>query len=373
MNGPAQSRAALAIALLVACCGGPEPAPAPAAPPQQPAPVEHDFGVIPHGQVRQHDFVIDTRGYPSAMVPLRIQLDCACGRGQIILRAPDGSERLVDGSPWAHNAQRTDEQLVARIFVETITKDPIDLPPTVSKGHVVLQPADDGTGTRRVFAPFLLRFGIDCPVLVRPFAAIDFGKIALSAQKHVDLTLGGDEHHAAPVFGAVSSSHPAIAGELTPAADGARLRVCCRPGELGSHRGYVSVATNLPDDYKVNIGVTWKVVPDLEAYPVDKLSFFAPLDREQTAAEAGAQYLQVVNHGAGSPEFVVREVVGDDGRDAAANFAIRFEPIDGQPRHHRMFVRYRGGLAGPFRGRIVLSPSDGEMRLPIALVLLSRK
>ena len=69
-------------------------------------------------------------------------------------------------------------------------------------------------------------------------------------------------------------------------------------------------------------------------------------------------------------EFAVREVVWDDGRDASTLFDITFTPVPGKASHRRMFVRYRGGLQKPFRGRIVLTtPRNDGPSLPIALVV----
>lgn len=362
----------LAGALLLAGCdedAGPRPT-VPAAPP--PA-VDHDFGVIPHGESRTHDYVLDTAvltGGP--YVPLRAQLDCSCGRATLLLRDGDGNERALDGRPHGDNAQRPGETLIARVVVDTLTKDPEDLPHATSRGYVVLQPVDDATGLRRVVWPLLVRFGIDCPVVVTPVAAIDFAAVPQSTTPEVRLRLRGDDAHPSVRFGPVASSHPAIEARLESAGDGeARLFVRCHPGEPGNGRAVLGVGTDLSSGYRVNIGVTWKVVPDLTASPMAKMSFRARLDRPQTEAESSSQYLIVANHDVSkSAEFTVHEIVGSDGQDASASFAVTFEPAPGRPRQQRMFVRYTGGLDGAFRGRLVLTV-DGENGpfLPIQLVV----
>ncbi|MCA8948920.1 MAG: hypothetical protein KDE27_05415, partial [Planctomycetes bacterium] len=283
--------------------------------------LEYDFGVIPHGESRTHDYAIDLAQLPAGpWVPLHVSLDCSCGRGQLLFRAADGSERILDGRPSEANTARPGEQLLARVVLDTLTKDPEDLPHTLSRGFVVLQPLADLTGHDRVRWPFLVRFGIDCPVRVTPFAALDFGAVPQSQSPSIPLLLRGDEQHAAVHFGPAESSDPSIEVRLEPG-DGeheARLHARCHPGELGNHRAVLAVGTDLAGGYRVNIGVTWKVIPDLTASPMAKLSFRAALDRAQTEADASSQYLMVSNHDlASSAEFAVHEIVGPDGIDAA--------------------------------------------------------
>ena len=149
------------LAILLTACGG-KPTPGPVlqgpgrqGPPQPPA-VEFDFGVIPHGESRQHDYVLDTKLLGADYVPLRAQLDCSCGRAQIVLRDKQGNERLVDGSPASVNAPTADETLIARVFLDTVTKDAVDLPRTTSRGSILLQPLHDRDGSlqAKLFAAF---------------------------------------------------------------------------------------------------------------------------------------------------------------------------------------------------------------------------
>lgn len=363
-------------ALFTACSepAGPIGAGSPAGPrAQQPQAVDHDFGVIPHGESRSHDYEIDTSGYDARFVPLRVQLDCSCGRGQIVLRAADGSERFVDGSPQTANAQQPGETLIARVVIDTLLKDPVDLPSTNARGYLVLQPTDDRTGLRRVHWPLLLRFGIDSPVEVKPFSAVEFGKVPQSAAPEALLLLSGDDNHQKVRFGPAHSSDAAITAVVEQDGDATHLRVRCRPGAEGNYRAVIGVDTDMANGYRVNLSVTWKVVPDLELYPLRKLSFRARFARAQTEAEASSQYLQVVDHDRSrGAEFEVRQIVGDDGRDVTASFAVRFEPLRDRPRHHRVFVRYLGGLESEFRGRIVLTKGgDAGPFLPIPLVVFA--
>jgi len=344
--------------------------------PQQPPAVDRDFGIIAHGESETRDYELDVASLSGGpYVPLRAQLDCSCGHATLVLRAADGTERTVDGRPNADNAARPGETLIVRVVVNTLTKDPVDLPKTTSRGYVVLQPTDDGTGLRRVTWPILVRFGIDCPVVVSPFAAIDFGAVAQSARPEMVLSLRGDADHPDVKFRQVASSHSAIEVALEQDEGVTRLRVRCLPGEHGNGRAVVAVSTDLASGYRVNLGVTWKVVNDLVASPMNKLAFRTKLGGAQTEAESSSQYLLVTNHDVSkSEEFTVHEIVGADGNDASSSFGVRFEAAPGRPRQKRMFVRYLGGLDATFRGRLVLTV-DGEAGpfLPIQLVVFPIK
>lgn len=365
----------LALAVLAAACGK-----APAHPPAPSVlePLRHDFGVIPHGEARTHDYVFDSAQCGIELIPLRAQLDCSCGHAVVLLRKADGSERLVDGSPSPVNAPTQDETVVVRVTVDTRTKDPIDLPAATSRGYLVLQPKHDGDCSQRVQWPLLVQFGIDTPVLVKPFAAFDFERVPASARPELMTTLAGDEAHPQVHFGAVHSSDPAIAPSLEALGTGTALRVRCTPGEPGNHRAVVSVDTDLPSGYRVNFSVTWKVVPDLEAAPMAKLSFRADLGRAQTETESRDQFLVVTDHDVRrTAEFVVRGIVGDDGNDASPSFAVTFAPIPQQPRQQRVYVRYLGGRTNGFRGKIVLGkPGDtppAGPRLELELVVFAAR
>lgn len=359
--------AVAATSLLAACSDAKNPS---AVQPAGPGPivleaVEHDFGIIPHGEAREHEFVFDLDQLGQPYVPLRVQLDCSCGRADMHMRGGDGSERTVDGSPSPDNLPRAGERLVVRVVIDTLTKEPVDLPKTVSRGHLLLQSSTDQDGTQRVRWPILLRFGIDAPVAVHPFAELDFGRVPISQTGEIVTTLQGDEHHPNVTFGPVATTSKDLEATLEPIDNQGMqhvlLRTRCRPRELGSFRGIVGVATDLASGYRVNIGAVWKVVPDLEASPGNKLSFRADLSRAQRPDEIAGQFVIVSDHDTRrSPEFAVHAIVGDDDRDAASSFAVTLVPIPGQPRQHRMFVRYLGGRPQGFRGRVELSKGGAE-------------
>lgn len=376
------SRIRVGLLALAAACGHPDPGhQAPGQPlpgPPSPPAVERDFGTIPHGEARSVDFPLDVHSLPGAYYPLRAQLDCSCGHAVLLVRDAGGQERTLDGRPAAENVCRPGEALIARVTIDTRTKDPVDLPAATSRGYVVLQPTDDATGLRRVSWPLLIRFAIECPVDVRP-PAIDFGFVPQCARPDLRVALAGDSAHAQVTFGQPVSTDPAIAAALEHTDAGTALRVRCTPGEPGNAQAVLTIPTDLPGGYEVHIGVKWKVVPALQATPMDKLSFQAVLDRAQTPAEARSQYLQVTNHDERqSAEFAVHAIVDDRGNDASSHFAVAFEPVPNYPRSRRMFVRYQGGLGAGFRGRIELevageAAAGGGSLLPITLVVFPQK
>jgi hypothetical protein len=359
-------RALVVFGLFLAACSRPTDATGPQDP-ELPA-LRFDFGVIPHGETRQHDFPLDLAKVAPGWIPLRVHLDCSCGRGDLRLIDRDGNERVLDGRPVVTNLPGPGETLVARVLLETVTREPADLPKTTSRGSVLLQAASETGGLRRLQWPLLLDFGVDAPVVVRPFTALDFGRVPVSQTREILLTMRGDDGHPGLRFGEARSTDPSIDCVVETAGDEVVLRSVCRPVGLGNQRAIVSVATNLPD-YSVNFAATWKAVPDLEATPMAKVAFRTDMQRAQTEDEAATQFVVVTDHDLGRPpEFVVREIVDDAGRDAAAAFAVTIEPVPGQTRQQRLRVRYLGGYPSGFRGSLMLGKPGTEDRLPIELV-----
>lgn len=359
-------------------CGGAAPVPE-AKTAQEPRPlgplaIDHDFGVIPHGESREREFVLDLARLGEPYVPLRVHLDCACGHADLRLRHRDGSERWVDNSGSPTNMPGPEETLVLRLVLDTARKEPLDLPKTASRGYVVLQLASDATGASRIQWPILARFGIDAPVVVRPLAALDFGRVPQSLPGRLSTTLRGDEHHADATFTSATSSDPAIQVGLEARGDHWLLTATCTGRELGNHRAVVTIGHNLPG-YRLELAATWKTVPDLEATPMPKISFRTALGREQTLREAAGQFVIVTDHDIRrSSEFTIQKIVDGDDRDLSASLAAWLEPVPEQPRQHRLFVRYKGGLSQGVRGTIVLTKNgDHGPFLPIELVAFARK
>lgn len=372
-------RSPLLIALCcLPACDHPAEAPPPTRKPaatQSPLTLEHDFGVLRHGSSADHEFELPLARLGEPFVALRVHLDCSCGRAELLLRHSDGSERRPDGLPTTTNLPRDGERLIVRVTIDTSNKEAVDQPSTPARGYVLLQSPKDMTGSERVQWPLLLRFGIDCPVLCRPFAALDFGAVPQSQQPSTLTTLRGDENHPGLRFGTVHCDDPQLEARLEPGEQERTLRVRCRPGELGHFRALIGVETDLAPGYRLHIPVTWKVVPDLEVVPMPKITFNARLGSPQAEADAARQFVLVRDHDARRPaEFAVARIVADDGRDLRPHFAVNLLPMADGQRQFRLTVRYTGGLQQGVRGRIELTKGgeDGSL-LPIELVLFPHK
>lgn len=369
-------RPAFLLVLLASCSGEAQPTQGPAALPV----VVHDFGVIPHGESRVFDYALPKRHLPGERqwVPLRAHIDCSCGQAQLLLRHRNGQERLLDGRPDPDQAIGADEELFVRLTLNTLTKDAVDLPQVTSRGYVLLQPVGDRDGSQRVSWPFLVQFGIDAPVVLQPYAALDFGKVPTCLQPQLVLRLAGDSNHPNVRFGPVASSEQSLVAELSEAAGQQVLTVRCvpqgtAPDELGNQSAVLAVHTTIPG-YVLHIGAKWKVVPELAAAPLAKLSFRTDRTKPQSEAEASGQFVLVTDHHpARAPEFEVRSLTDSDGHDASAQFAVQLQPVPGSLRQQRLLVRSLAGPASHFRGTILLGKANlTEPTLPIELVVFHR-
>ena len=350
--------------------------------------LDHDFGTVPHGETRTHEFELDLSKLGEPHVPIRVHLECSCGKASIRMRKSDGSERGIDGSGYSRNLPQEDEKVILRITLDTRKKEAVDLAKTLSRGYVLLQPIDDRTGMARQRWAFVVRFGIDAPVVLSPFAAFDFGAVAESMKGHRMTTLRGDEAHPDLEFLSVSTTDASIEALLEKDADHTVIRATCTPGPRGNHRALVMVDTNIPD-YTVAMDVVWKVVPDLEASPIDKITITTALDREQDGSVLAQQSVLITDHNRlRNPEFVLRNIVSNDGRDVTSLFEVQLSPVPNKERQQRLQVRYLGGLIEEgtdparsqsiFRGKIVLAKANEQSSLtgptlPIALVVFPSK
>jgi|GEM_PF-2741919 len=340
--------------------------------------IDHDFGVLPHGARRTHEVKVDLSLLGEPFVPLRVHLECSCGRADLRYRDESDEERFPDGTAFGRNLPATGETAYLHLELDTRKKEAVDLPKTASRGYILLQQVQDPNGMGRVRWPFVIRFGIDAPVELRPFSALDFGAVAQSAQGQLTTTLRGDERHPDLQFLDATTTDDNLRVTLEQQRDYTQLRALVTPNQLGNHRATITVNTSDPD-YDVGIAATWKVVPDLEAIPTDKISFTADLNAPQDEGAMLRQFVLVTDHDARrTPEFSVREVVDANGVDASPHFDINLQPVPTAGRQQRLKVRYLGGLAAEFRGKIILGkPNEetvvGAPRLPIDLVVFHKK
>ena len=339
--------------------------------------MDHDFGVVPHGARRSHEFELDLDLLGQPFVPLRVHLECSCGTADLRYRDGDGNERFPDGSAFGRNLPADGEKTFLRVELDTRKKEAVDLPKTASRGYVLLQQVQDPTGLGRVRWPFVIRFGVDAPVELRPFAALDFGAVAFSMTGELITTLRGDENHRDLRFLEARATDENLKVTLEPDGDRTVLRTTVVPNELGNHRAAIAVRTSDPE-YVVGITATWKAVPDLEAAPMSKVTISTDLSRPQEERARLRQFVLVTDHDARrSPEFSVVEIVSDEGVDASSHFVCDLSPVPTGGRQQRLQVRYAGGLKAGFRGAIVLGKPDdagaaGAPRLKIDLVVFDK-
>ncbi len=364
--------AVLGSGLLVACGGG-DPAPAPD---RRVLPdLSWDYGTIPHGRAAEHDFVIDVRALGQDLTPLGVNADCSCARAKMLFVAADGAEREATGQPLPQFTARPGERLVVRLLVDTIHKEAVDLAPVDSRATLVLQSLQDRLGQDRVLLPIRFRFGIDSPVRLRPFAALDFGRVPMSSRPTLPLAVTGDVAERPVRFGPARTSDPRLQVELQPTAEGAELRITFVPGadaRPGPFQALVTLGTDLADGYEVRVPTAGTLVPDLEATPMGKLSLGMV---DVVAGSPTEQFVLVTDHDRRRPpEFTVARLVDQAGTDASSHFAVRLEPVAGDPRSTRLWVRCTGGLQPPgFRGQIVLAKDAvAGPFLPIDLVAFHR-
>jgi hypothetical protein len=353
-------------------------------PPNQPPALSFDFGVIPHGKARDHEFVLDTRKVLGGdFVAIGVSSDCTCSRSELFLRDGAGHARAIDGRPLPENAPRAGEVLVVHTQIDSAQKEPVDIGPVDSTANVMLQPVASGDPYARVRWPLLLRYSIDSPVRVKPFAVLDFGSVPRSRKPALECVLLSDIKGRPIRFGPVHCDDPRFECTLEPVDDFARLRVVFTPGHDAPKepfRQLVAIDTDLKegyeDGYRVKLAAVGAVVDDFEALPSDVLSFRADLRHEQPRDKATSQYILVIDHDGSRPaEFQVARFVDADGHDASRHFEVRFEPVAGDERTRRLFVRCLGGIEAPdFHAELVLAkdPIHGPF-FPIRVVALAAK
>ena len=336
----------------------------------EPAVLHHDFGTIPHGELRTHEFRIDLDPELGPLVPITYRGDCTCTTFQLVLRGPDGTERIATGYRVPRFAVGPDEELLLRLTVDTNRKEPVDMPPLTVAGNLILQ-APTGA-TPPVVVRVDLTYAIDAPVRIEPSAHIEFPAMPRGRAHTIPTRIYSDRDP--PLrLGPVHSSDPRLQGRVVGADGYALLETTLTTGPdepARNLRATLIVDTDL-DGYRLEIPVSGQILPDIEVVPMNKISL-GRFDFDQPGAEG---FVTLTDHVRDrDPGFRLHAVRDDAGADASRHFAVRLEPIAGAERDTRVWVEYRGGLTGPFfRGEIVLSkaPDQGPF-IPIELVAFDR-
>lgn len=345
--------------------------------PPQPPVLTHDFGVVRHGEMRSHDFVLDLREVlgPGWYSP-GTHVDCSCAKTELLLRQKDGSERLL-AAYQSDAAPKDGEVLVVRTILDTQKREAVDSKELESRVLVVLQRVESRDPTKRVMWPLQFRFRVDAPVRVRPVATIDFERVPPAAPKVVTLTLASDLEGQAVRFSNPSCEDARVSLALEPKDGFTLLHATLSPtkGDSGNLRAIVEVATDLSPAYTLRVPAVAAFVPDLEAIPLPKIAIRADLSSPQSKERSGSQYVIATDHDATRPaEFVVARITDARGNDASASWSITFENVPGEPRSRRVLARWVGKAEAEFRGELVLckDPKNGPF-LPVELVALHDK
>lgn len=323
--------------------------------------VQHDFGIVRHGDSVTVDLEVpvDTS---RAWVPVLFTGDCSCVRGELWIRGADGSETMTDGRVIADFAVRGDAQLMVRLTLDTSKREPVDAPLAESRASIQLQDLAS-LEIDRSQVGVVFTWGVESPIEVRPTPTLDFGVLAVSQSARLPLRLRPSYDRPVALLGA-SCSDPRIRCELRPdekpgSEDTLLDVVFDSDGEtMGAFQGEIAVATDLPG-YTLAITVAGDVQPDLTCFPpvlsMGNFDFGAP--REDTF------FITVQDRAPHrTPDLRALSVIDQDGDDASKHFVATLEPTN-DPRRWHLHLRYAGGYEKPeFRGVVrVQSGSDDNL------------
>jgi hypothetical protein len=372
------------LALLTAACGGSgsatigtaTAAPAAAATDADPAAaasgvVVHDFGAIPHGQARTHDFELRIPGGGAGYVPVGFRSGCSCAGHRFVIRDRDGDEREVGHLPRPYRTLQEGDTLILRLTIDTSRKEVVDVPRVTMEGQVLVQPADDDQ--RLVELDVVFHYAINARIEPVPVAHLHFGALPRSGSYRQTIQLRRDPEFADVELGPVSADDPRIEAKLTQEPGLALLDVAFAPratDSLGPVRTAVQVATSLPDGYQLVIPVSGELIDDIVVEPYNHVSF-GRID----LAQPDERFVNVTDHDQRrSAAFAVAAIADAHGRSLSDHFEVRLEPVVGAPRTTRVYLRYRGSLQGAgFRGTLELcKPGGAEPRTAITFVGFNR-
>lgn len=373
--------AASLASFTLAACGGDEVVGTPVAATQDPPGaiqpvVEHDFGVIPHGERRAVELTIPVPQEGGPWLPVAFQRSCTCVRHTFVAVSPTGDRRVIagDGRAEAGGSLLAQESLRLGLEVFTEEKEAADLPASWTPAQVVLQ----GPGPRlaRHFVPLRFRFGVESPFELVPTAHLALDELPRPIRYERSLRI--DRRGRDVKFGEPIAVEPVADGVLQRPSDvelrldddgkSAVLWVAVKPAEArpdGPVQFEVRIPTDRSDGYVLRIPVSGAVVGAIEVEP-PKVFSFGRLD----LAAPREMRLRLVDHDPSRPaDFVVVGVTGNDGEDLAAQFEVVLEPVEGQPRQRIVSLRYLGRLTGArsFRGELRLAKAAGDppvLRLP---------
>jgi hypothetical protein len=349
-TAPPHRRFAVALLLLAGSCEQEAPAP------WQARASFHDFGLIPHGTVASVRLPIDFPRDRGPIVPLAFRGNCSCASWAFVAVDKNGAERRSLGRAAIEHAVLPDDQLFLELSLDTSRKEAVAQEPITSSGEVLVVDLHEKIG--RVAIPVSFTYGIAVPVVLKPFAHVDFGALPMSRRFSIVLELHPRQGERVR-FGPARVDDPRVSAELREEAGLTLLDVRVVPDRglgYGPLRTTISVATDLPDGYTVPIPVTGQIVDDVEIRPMERISF-GRLDLTRPAS--GEVILH--DHDLSRPAaFQIRGIRGVVGKDLANHFSAELQPIAGDERGARLVLNYRGTFDGgrTFRGYVDVGKAD---------------
>ena len=339
----------LSVLPLAASCREQRSEPAPARPPQV---LRHDFGVIPHGEQREHLFEVPTPPGSEGVYPLGFATSCSCGLWDFLIRSAGGEQRPT-GAAIAENVRTVQpgEQLLLRLRVDTSRREAVDAPPVTFRGTVHLHV--DGQ-QEPALVPVNFVYSIDAPISVAPTAHIDFGALPYCRSYAQTLELHPDRADPPVRLGPVRTSDPRVHAELRQEEGSTLLDVRFEPRQADRAQTVVAavyVDTDLPD-YALTIPVTGQITGAIILEPGNHLGF----DKIDFTQPAEA-FLFVTDHDPSRDRsFVALDVRDVNGASLAGHFRVDLSPVESMPRMSKMVLHYLGGCDGhSFRGVVRLA------------------
>lgn len=325
---------------------------------QAPEILKWDFGEIPHGETRVHEFAITTPA--EGWVPIAFQAQCSCAVATFTIAAKDGTRRAIEGPPRPEHTVQAGETLFLKLAIETVRKEAVDLPTTTGHGKILLGEARPENRRREL--PVEFRYGIVTPVRVLPKPHVDCGELPRSRTFAQTLELAPRDPARKVRFSNVRTSRPEVTAKLAEKDGKTLLEVCYSPGPetpqgIHSFTEAVLVATDLPGDYDVPVRVSGTLIPDIRVQPFDAIAF-GQIDFSAPTE----QFVNVHDYDQKrDPGFTITSLVDGNGVDCSAHFAARLEAIPGDERGTRVVLRYLGGLSGRvFRGSLTLAKKNHD-------------
>lgn len=350
----ASSNLTLAVAALLICAGCGDAPPAP----WNPRPVFHDFGMIPHGKIATVRLPIEFPTDRGPMLPLAFQGNCSCASWSFVAVSPQGGERVTHGRAAIEHCVVPGEKLFLELRLDTNRKEALEQKPVTNAGEVFLVDLHEKIG--RISIPITFTFGIDAPVTLKPFAAVDFGELPLSRVYTAAIELhpkAGTAVH----FGPIEIDDPRVTAKLVSGDGPMLLDIRVQPDAgrgVGALHTVIRVGTDLKDGYHLPIPVSGSIVDDIEVKPMERVSF----GRFDLATRQEGFVILHDFDDRRDPTFEVVGVRDLVGTDLARHIETELQPIEGEPRAARLFIRYLGTFRGgqAFRGAVELGKRGGH-------------